>query len=106
MNRIRVGGGVQAAKLIESVPPDYPPLARQARIQGVVRFVIVLATGGEVMSVQLIGGHPLLAPAAMEAIRRWRYSPTLLNGQPVEVVTVADVTFTLPPAGSGMAATP
>lgn len=95
VNRIRVGAAIQATKLIESVAPEYPESARQARIQGVVRFTIVVGTGGEISHVVLISGHPILTPAAMEAIRRWRYSPTLLNGQPVEVVTQADVMFSL-----------
>ncbi|MEZ5399526.1 MAG: M56 family metallopeptidase [Bryobacteraceae bacterium] len=93
--RIRVGGNVQAAKLTTKVPPVYPPLARTARIQGAVRFNVVIAPDGAVRSMQLIHGHPLLVDAAQQALARWVYEPTLLNGNPVEVVTVVDVNFTL-----------
>ena len=95
-SRIRVGANVQAAKLLRSVAPQYPPLAKQARVQGVVKLQIVVGPEGRVNSVQAEGGHPLLVPAAMEAARQYEYSPTLLNGKPVEVVTTVDVNFTLP----------
>lgn len=93
--RIRVGANVQAAKLLRSAEPLYPALAKQARIQGVVRLQVVVGPEGRVSSMQLQGGHPLLAPAAMEAVRQYEYAPTLLNGKPVEVVTTVDVNFTL-----------
>jgi protein TonB len=93
--QIRVGGNVQAAKLINQPKPTYPPLARQARIQGVVRFNAVIGRDGSIQNLTLVSGHPLLVPAATEAVRQWRYQPTLLNGEPVEVVTVIDVNFTL-----------
>jgi protein TonB len=93
--QIRVGGNVQAAKLINQPKPSYPPLARQARIQGVVRFNAVIGRDGSIQNLTLVSGHPLLVPAATEAVRQWRYQPTLLNGEPVEVVTVIDVNFTL-----------
>ena len=93
--RIRVGGNVQSAKLINQPKPAYPPLARQARIQGVVRFNAVIGKDGSIQNLTLVSGHPLLVPAATEAVRQWRYQPTLLNGEPVEVVTQIDVNFTL-----------
>ena len=93
--RIRVGGNVQSAKIIRQPKPIYPPLAKQARIQGVVKFTAIIARDGTIQSLQLISGHPLLAPAAMEAVKQWVYQPTLLNGEPVEVVTQIDVNFTL-----------
>lgn len=92
-NQIRVGGTVQAAKLIEKPDAPYPPLARQARIQGVVRFNIMIGRDGTVENVTLVSGHPLLVPAATEAVRGYRYQPTLLNGSPVQVVTQVDVPF-------------
>jgi protein TonB len=73
----------------------YPPLARQARISGVVRFNAVIGTDGKVQNLTLVQGHPLLVPAAQEAVKGYVYQPTLLNGQPVEVVTQIDVNFTL-----------
>ena len=93
--RIRVGGNVQAARLIKQPRPVYPPLARQARIQGVVRFNAIIGKDGTIQNLTLVSGHPLLVPAATEAVKQWVYQPTLLNGEPVEVVTVIDVNFTL-----------
>ncbi len=91
----RVGGAVQAAKLIYQVRPTYPPLAKQARIQGTVRLQAVIARDGSIQNLVLASGHPLLVPSAMDAVRQWRYSPTTLNGETVEVLTQIDVNFTL-----------
>lgn len=96
VQRIRVGAGVQAAKLKFRADPIYPATARQARIQGTVRFDAIIAADGTVANLQVMSGHPLLIPAAQEAVRHWEYRPTLLNGQPVEVVTQIDVPFVLP----------
>ncbi len=93
--RIRVGGNVQAARLIKQPRPAYPPLAKQARIQGTVRFNAIIGRDGSIQNLQLVSGHPLLVPSATEAVRQWVYQPTLLNGEPVEVVTQIDVNFTL-----------
>jgi len=94
-DRIRVGGNVQAANLVKKVSPPYPPLAKQARIQGVVRFTAIIGKDGTIQNLQLVTGHPLLVPAATEAVKQWIYKPTLLNGDPVEVITQIDVNFTL-----------
>ena len=93
--RIRVGGAVQRANLIKQVKPVYPALARQARIQGTVRLTAIIAKNGSIEKLEVLSGHPLLIPSALQAVKRWRYKPTLLNGQPVEVVTQIDVNFTL-----------
>lgn len=93
--QIRVGGNVQAAKLVRQPKPSYPPLAKQARIQGTVRFNAVIGKDGSIQNLQLVSGHPLLVPSAQEAVRQWVYQPTLLNNEPVEVVTQIDVNFTL-----------
>jgi TonB family protein len=93
--RIRVGGNVQQMMLIQQPRPVYPPLAKQARIQGVVRFNAIIATDGTVATLTVESGHPLLVDAAVESVKQWVYKPTLLNGEPVEVVTVIDVNFTL-----------
>jgi periplasmic protein TonB len=93
--QIRVGGNVQSAKLIKRPTPVYPPLAKQARIQGTVRFNAVIGKEGTIQNLTLVSGHPLLVPSAQEAVRQWVYQPTLLNGEPVEVVTQIDVNFTL-----------
>jgi TonB family protein len=92
---IRVGGNVQAANLIKKVIPVYPPEAKNARIQGTVRFRVILNADGTVQNLQLVSGHPLLVRAARDAVQQWVYRPTLLNGEPVEVETTVDVNFTL-----------
>ena len=94
--RIRVGGIVQAANLIQKVEPVYPPLAYQVRIQGAVRFTVIIGRDGAIQNLQLVSGHPLLVEAARQAASQYHYKPTLLNGEPVEVVTTLDVNFTLP----------
>jgi protein TonB len=86
---------VQAVKLIEAPKPEYPPSAREARIQGVVRFNVEIGESGTVKNVSLVSGHPLLVPPAVKAVQRYIYQPSLLNGTPVEVVTVVDVDFRL-----------
>jgi len=93
--RIRVGGSVQKARLAKRVSPRYPPLARQARIQGTVKLTAIIARDGSVEKLEVGSGHPLLVPSAIEAVRQWRYKPTLLNGVAVEVVTQIDVIFKL-----------
>ena len=93
--RIRVGGSVQRANLVRQVRPVYPPLARQARIQGTVKLTAIIAKDGTIQKLEVLSGHPLLIPSALSAVKQWRYRPTLLNGQPVEVVTQVDVNFTL-----------
>ena len=95
VQRIRVGGNVQSARLVKQPKPVYPPLARQARIQGTVRFNAIIGKDGTIANLTLVSGHPLLVPAAHAAVKQWVYQPTLLNGEPVEVVTVIDVNFTL-----------
>ena len=94
-SRIRVGGQVEAAKLIYKPTPEYPPLAKMARIQGTVRLEAVIAKDGTIQDLKVLSGHPLLVQAALDAVKQWRYQPTLLNGDPVEVVTEIDVNFTL-----------
>jgi protein TonB len=95
LQRIRVGGNVQQAKLIRQPKPIYPPLAKQARISGVVKLNAIIGKDGTIQNLTVASGHPLLVPAAMEAVKQWVYAPTLLNGEPVEVVTQIDVNFTL-----------
>ena len=92
---IRVGGQVQAAKMVSQVPPGYPPLARQARIQGTVRLEAIIDRDGNVKSLSVVSGHPLLVQAALDAVSKWKYQATLLNGTPVEVATTIDVNFVM-----------
>jgi protein TonB len=92
---IRVGGNVQAARIVNRVQPIYPPLARQTRISGTVRLHAIISKDGTIQQLEVISGHPLLQQAALDAVRQWRYQPTLLNGEPVEVDTTIDVIFSL-----------
>ncbi len=84
-----------AAKLIRQPRPVYPPEAKAAGISGVVKLSAIIAADGTVANLQVISGHPLLVPAALEAVKQWVYQPTLLNGSPVEVKTEISVNFTL-----------
>jgi periplasmic protein TonB len=93
--RIRQGGAVQNAMLINRVQPQYPPLARQTRISGTVRLHAIISKDGSVQQLEVLSGHPLLVQAALDAVRQWKYRPTLLNGEPVEVDTTIDVIFSL-----------
>jgi periplasmic protein TonB len=93
--RLRIGGKVQAAKILRQVKPVYRPLAKQARVSGIVRLDAVISREGTIESLQVVSGHPLLVPAALEAVRQWLYQPTLLNGDPVEVLTEIEVHFNL-----------
>jgi protein TonB len=92
---LHVGGTVQMAKLIRKVIPEYPALAKQARISGVVHLIGIIAKDGAIRDLQLVDGHPMLARAAMKAVEQWVYEPTLLNGEPVEVIAPIEVSFTL-----------
>ncbi len=93
--RVRVSQGVSQGLLVRRVNPTYPPLARQARIQGQVVLHAVIGKDGSIQNLTLVSGHPMLAPAAIEAVKQWRYKPYLLNGEPVEVDTEVLVNFTL-----------
>ncbi|HYG98298.1 MAG TPA: TonB family protein [Terriglobales bacterium] len=93
--RVRVSQGVSQGLLVHQVKPTYPPLARQARIQGSVVLQAVIAKNGAIENLHLVSGHPMLAPAAIEAVKQWKYKPYFLNGEPVEVETQITVNFTL-----------
>jgi TonB family protein len=93
--RVRVSQGVAQGMVISKVPPIYPADAKAARIQGSVIMGVIIGKDGGIQSERLISGHPLLAPAAMDAVKQWKYRPYLLNGQAVEVDTQITVNFTL-----------
>jgi periplasmic protein TonB len=93
--RVRVSTGVATGLLIKKVTPNYPQLAKQARIQGTVILQAEISKDGTIQNLQLISGHPMLAPAAIEAVKQWRYKPYLLNGEPVAVETQVQVNFSL-----------
>jgi protein TonB len=96
---LRVGGNVQAAKIITRVPPVYPPDCKAERVQGTVLLMAVIGKDGSILSLrplnQLVDAR--LVRAATEAVQQWRYQTTLLNGNPVEILTQIEVNFTLAP---------
>jgi TonB family protein len=93
--RVRVSEGVSQGLLTTKVEPEYPDVARKARIQGAVLLKTTIDTNGDVEEVSLISGHPLLAPAAIDAVKHWKYKPYLLNGRAVKVETTVSVVFQL-----------
>jgi protein TonB len=92
---VRISQGVTKGLLIQKIEPAYPPLARAARVQGEVVLSALIDSNGQITNLQLISGHPMLVPAAISAVKQWRYKPYLLNGQPVEVETTITVIFSL-----------
>lgn len=92
---VRISSTVQSAKLTHRVVPDYPVIAKQAGISGVVKIEAIIARDGSIKKLKALDGHPLLIRPALEAVLQWRYRPTLLNGEPVEVFTQIEVRFVL-----------
>jgi protein TonB len=92
---IREGGEVIAAKCLRQTKPVYPPMAILARVQGTVVLQAIIGRDGTVQDLKVVSGPALLIRAAMEAVKTWRYQPTLLNGEPVDVLTEISVNFTL-----------
>jgi periplasmic protein TonB len=92
---IRVGTGIRAPQKVHHVAPRYPDIAVKARISGVVILEATLAEDGSVRDARVLRSVPLLDDAAMEAVRQWRFTPTLLNGTPVPVIMTVTVTFSL-----------
>jgi periplasmic protein TonB len=93
--RVRVSAGVTQGLVIRKVNPVYPPLARQARVQGNVVLQAEISKTGDIENLHAISGHPLLIPAAIDAVKQWKYKPYILNGEPVEVDTQITVIFSL-----------
>jgi protein TonB len=92
---VRIGGNVMQAKKLDSPNPTYPAIARAAHVQGTVVLHAIIGKDGTIQQLQLVSGPPLLVNSAMDAVRQWRYQPTQLNGEPVEVDTTIQVVFTL-----------
>ena len=90
---IRIRGNAKIPRLLLQVAPLYPPLARQTRTSGIVRLHLVIAGDGSVREAAVVSGHPLLQQAAIDAVRKWRYEPTSVEGKPVEVEKQVDVVF-------------
>jgi len=95
VQRVRVSQGVTAGLVIHKVQPNYPPLAKTARVQGTVQLAAIIGKDGTIQNLHVISGHPLLTQAALDAVKQWRYKPYVLNGEPVEVDTTIQVNFTL-----------
>jgi protein TonB len=91
----RVGGNVQAARILRRVQPEYPELARREHLQGTVRMHAIIGKDGSVSHLIVLSGYCSLAKAAIQAVSQWRYTPTLLMGEPVEVDTTIDAIFAL-----------
>lgn len=94
--RIRVSQAEAERYLDKKVDPIYPEMARTARIQGEVVLAEIIGQDGKVVSVKVISGHPLLVPAAVDAVKQWRYKPYMYNGKPAELETQVRVKFTAP----------
>jgi TonB family protein len=93
--QVRVESQEQDAKRLNNVLPRYPEAAKRAGVQGTVRLLITIGKDGAVTNTRVLSGHPLLAEAAVDAVRLWRYAPTLSDGKPVAVVTIVGVEFRL-----------
>jgi periplasmic protein TonB len=93
--RVRQGGAVTAASLASRVQPVYPAEARKQRVSGTVRLHAVIGRDGAIQQLEVLSGDPLLVDASLDAVRQWRYRPTTLNGEPVEIDTTIDLIFAL-----------
>ena len=93
--RIKIDGNVQAAKPLHRIPPSYPEDARHNRVAGTVNLHTIIAKDGSIKELEVVSGDSSLAASAIAAARQWRYQPTLLNGQPVEVDPQVVVVFQL-----------
>jgi TonB family protein len=94
-NAIRVGGEIKVPTRIVNVNPIYPAIAQSAKVQGVVIVEVLIGPDGTVQAAQILRSIPLLDQAALDAVRQWQYTPTLLNGMPISVVMTCTVNFTL-----------
>jgi protein TonB len=92
---VRISQGVLQGNALSQPKPVYPPIARSARISGSVVLAATISKNGTIENLRLVSGHPMLVPAAMDAVRQWRYKPYMLNGDPVEVDTQITVNFTM-----------
>jgi protein TonB len=94
-NSLSVSSGVMAGNLLAKTLPQYPAIARAARIQGTVVLQATISKSGTIQNLRVISGPPMLQQTAMDAVRSWHYKPYLLNGEPVEVETTINVVFNL-----------
>jgi protein TonB len=92
---VRVGGDIKAPNRVKNVEPIYPPIAQQAKIQGYVIIEATIGKDGRIRNAKVLGGQAMLQEAALSAVKQWQYTPTLLNGVPVEVIMNVTVHFKL-----------
>ena len=95
VKRIRVASRVAETNLIHDVPPQYPPEAGRARIEGAVVLLALIGRDGTIQDVRVESGLPILAKAAIDAVKQWRYKPYMIDGEPVEVDSRITINFTL-----------
>jgi periplasmic protein TonB len=95
VQKVRVSQGVLQGNALSQPKPVYPPIAKSARISGSVVLAATISKNGNIENLRLVSGHPMLVPAAMDAVKQWRYKPYMLNGEPVEVETSITVNFTI-----------
>jgi len=93
--QVRVGGDIKEPKKIKDVKPVYPETAKATNIQGIMIIEIIIGTDGSVNEAKVLRPVPELDRAAIDAVMQWKYTPTLLNGEPVKVIMTVTVTFTL-----------
>ena len=93
--RIMIGSVLNCNKLTYYVSPVYPKVAKKKRIQGTVSLLAVITRQGELRNLEVLKGDPLLIPAALKAVKQWRYTPCLLNSEPVNVIAFLDLSFNL-----------
>ena len=92
---VRVGGDIKEPKKVKDQRPVYPPVAMAAKIEGIVIIEATIGKDGSVSEAKVLRGQPLLNQAALDAVNQWKFTPTMLNGQPVEVLMTVTVNFTL-----------
>jgi len=92
---VRVGGNIKPPTKVKDVKPTYPAIAQSARVQGVVIIEATIGPNGAVQEAKVLRSIPLLDAAALDAVRQWQFTPTLLNGVPVPVIMTVTVNFTL-----------
>ena len=92
---VRVGGNIKTPTKVKDIKPVYPPIAQSARVQGVVIIEATIGADGSVQNARVLRSIPLLDQAALDAVKQWQFTPTLLNGVPVPVIMTVTVQFTL-----------
>jgi protein TonB len=92
---VRVSSGVMSGLLLKKATPQYPEDARRAGIQGTVNLQAIVNKHGDISDLRLVSGHPALVEAAMKAVKKWKYKPYILQGEPVDVQTMIQVNFSL-----------